>query len=158
MVSGPIHPIFVHFTIGLLGIFIFLTIICVFLPKTKLKEDLATTKRWCLWLGLGFTFFTIATGFWSYFKVDHIEGSHKFMIIHRNWALASFFVFGALTLWSIISYFKNHDSKFPFLIVSIIAGILLLIAGYFGGKLVYDFGVGISSNLLKKEYSLQHSH
>lgn len=158
MISGPIHPIFVHFSIGLLGIFVLLTIISSFLPKTNLCLELNATRRWCLWIGMGLTIFTLATGFWSFFNVDHNEESHKLMINHRNWALATSFLFGVLTLWSIISYFKARNSKILFLAVSIIAGILLLITGYFGGKLVYDYGVGVSSTLPDSEYSLEHSH
>lgn len=79
------HPIFVHFTTGLLS-----TAALLYLAHSILKkENLLIAARWNLWIGAVATAGTIISRFDAYNTVSHDATSHAAMTDHRNWAVSA---------------------------------------------------------------------
>ena len=77
------HPIFVHFTIGLLLVSTLLYVV----GFTLKCENLLIAARLNLWLGSLITIATVLAGLNAYNTVAHDSASHLAMTDHRNWAI-----------------------------------------------------------------------
>jgi ketosteroid isomerase-like protein len=67
------------------------------------------------------------------------------MQIHRNWALATFALFGFLGIWHWFEL-RGHDNvKHAFTALLVVAGLLLAVTAWRGGGLVYEHGLGVQS-------------
>lgn len=133
------HPIFVHFTIGLLGI----SALLYLAGAVFKKEHMLLVGRWNLWLGALITIGTVLAGWDAYNTVTHDALSHAVMTDHRNWALVTATVFILLALWA---FWKQRRAKtvHPVFVGAILlAGGLLAITGYKGGEVVYRHGMGV---------------
>lgn len=133
------HPIFVHFTVGLLGISALLYLVGLVLKK----ENLLIAARWNLWIGAVITVGTVLAGLYAYSTVAHDGLSHAAMIDHRNWALPTASVFVALALWAA---WKQRGAKTVspvFVAIMLLASGLLAVTGYKGGEVVYRHGMGV---------------
>lgn len=132
------HPIFVHFTIGLLGISALF-----YLAGSVLKRDhLLVVARWNLWTGALITVGTVLAGFYAYNTVNHDGPSHAAMTDHRNWALATATIFILLALWA---WWKQRGSTASpaFIAIILLAAGMLAVTGYKGGEVVYRHGLGV---------------
>ena len=135
------HPIFVHFTIGLLSISALLYLAGLILKK----PHFLIVARWNLWMGGAITIITVLTGFYAYNTVAHDAPSHAAMTDHKNWALVTAAVFWALTLWAL---WKQRGAKIVsalFVIIILAASGLVAVTGYKGGEVVYRYGLGVMS-------------
>jgi uncharacterized membrane protein len=133
------HPIFVHFTIGLLSISALLYLAGWILKK----ENLLIAARWNLWIGALVTIGTVLAGFYAYNTVVHDAPSHAAMTDHKNWALITAGTFGLLAVWSL---WKHRGAKIVspvFVGLLLLASSLLAITGYKGGEVVYRYGMGV---------------
>ena len=74
------HPLFVHFTIGLLTISTLLYVMGFFLKR----EALLTAARWNLWIGVTITFRTLRAVLYAYNTVIHDYVSHVASTNHRT--------------------------------------------------------------------------
>lgn len=83
------HPIFVHFTVALLIVAAAMHVLSHFVSNINLKNQLATTARWNLWIGIGATLLTVAAGWYAFYTVSHDAPSHLAMTEHRNWAMVT---------------------------------------------------------------------
>lgn len=90
------HPIFVHFTIGLLSVSALLYLVGSILKK----QNLFIAARWNLWIGAVLTIGTVIAGFDAYNSVAHDAASHAAMTDHKNWALPTAGIFLALAVWA----------------------------------------------------------
>lgn len=131
------HPIFVHFTIGLLGISALFYLAGVVLKK----EHLLQVARWNLWIGALITIGTVLAGWYAYNTVNHDGHSHTAMTNHRNWALPTAAAFILLALWSFIR--RTKEPAALFMICLLLATAALGVTGYKGGELVYRHGMGV---------------
>ncbi|MCB9990659.1 MAG: DUF2231 domain-containing protein [Rhodospirillales bacterium] len=133
------HPIFVHFTIGLLSISALL-----YLAGSILKnKNLLVAARWNLWIGAVITAGTIIAGFDAYNTVGHDAASHAAMTDHKNWALPTAGIFSLLALWAL---WKQRGAKTVspvFVAAIVLASGLLAVTGYKGGEVVYRHGTGV---------------
>ncbi len=151
------HPIFVHFTIGLLGISVFFYLISSFMPASdELKRNWQIVARWCLWSGMVITLFTLIAGYFAYNSVAHDTPSHEAMTKHRNWAFATATSFALLTIWSISIYKKQQVPGVAFLLFALLSGGLLASTGWHGGEAVYRYGLGVMS--LPQSEGEGHAH
>ncbi|PCI95517.1 hypothetical protein COB11_01915 [Candidatus Aerophobetes bacterium] len=144
-----LHPIFVHFVIGLLILSVILHLLVRLLPKMfqiKVREELSIMAKWCLWFGVGFAVLAVATGFLAYYTVSsHNALSHHKMGWHRNWALFSFGLFLILGIWSFVRIQKIRKISYFFLVAIFLGGIALAETARRGGELVYEYGVGVEA-------------
>ncbi len=151
------HPIFVHFTIGLLGISVFFYLASSFLPVSdELKKNWQIVARWCLWSGMAVTLITLTAGYFAYNSVAHDTPSHEAMTEHRNWAFATAGCFALLTLWSIWLHMKEQAPGIIFLLFALLSGGLLASTGWHGGEAVYRYGLGVMS--LPQSEGEGHAH
>ena len=133
------HPVFVHFTIGLLSISAFLYLVGLVLQK----PNLLIVARWNLWIGTALTVCTVLAGLYAYNTVMHDGPSHAAMTDHRNWALPTAGIFVMLALWAA---WKQRGAKTVspiFVCVMLLASGLLAMTGYKGGEAVYRHGIGV---------------
>lgn len=135
------HPIFVHFTIGLLGASALL-----YLAGSLLKNPIAiTVARWNLWIGTSITAGTLLAGWYAYNTVAHDGPSHIAMTDHRNWALATASLFIALAVWALLKQRRAKSVHPAFVAVMLLGAGLLATTGYKGGEIVYRHGLGVIS-------------
>lgn len=139
------HPIFVHFTVGLLSIAVLLSVVAQFISPGKLREQCELVAQWNLWLGAGITVFTVAAGVVAYNTVAHDTPSHEAMTEHRNWALVTAVVFFALAIWSWLRARAAKAMGGVLLVGLLIGGGLLASTAWHGGEAVYRFGLGVMS-------------
>lgn len=133
------HPVFVHFTIGLLS----MAALFYLAGRLTGKENLLIAARWNLWAGTAITIGTVIAGFAAYYSVAHDETSHIAMVDHRNWALTTAGTFLGLACWAL---WKQRGAKTvakTFVIFMLLGAGLLTITGYKGGELVYRHGTGV---------------
>lgn len=140
------HPIFVHFTIGLLGTAVLFFLFSIVLPVSDgLKTNWQVVARWCLWTGMAVTLLTILAGYSAYNSVAHDTPSHIAMTEHGYWAFTTGGVFILLTLWSIWLRLQKQSPDILFLVFALICGGLLVSTAWHGGELVYRHGLGVMS-------------
>lgn len=133
------HPIFVHFTIGLLSISALLYLAGSILKK----ENLLVAARWNLWIGAVITVGTVIAGFDAYNTVGHGVASHAVMTNHKNWALPIAGIFAALALWAAWKQRGTKAVSPVFVAAVVLASGLLAVTGYKGGEVVYRHGTGV---------------
>jgi uncharacterized membrane protein len=133
------HPIFVHFTLGLLT-----TAAVLFLIAALTRSPQATlVARWNLWIGTVFAVITVMAGFQAYYTVEHDAFSHAAMTIHLKWAWATLalFAIAAALAWR---ERRRIQGAGPVLSVVLLAAVIaLLVTGYLGGENVYRHGLGV---------------
>ncbi len=134
------HPVFVHFTIGLLGI----SALFYMAGLVTKKDVFYTVGKWNLWVGVAITIGTVLAGLQAAGTVDHDAESHAAMMDHRNWALTTAGVFGALGLWSFLKHQRSTPTAL-FTIVLFLASSMIAITGFKGAELVYRHGTGVMS-------------
>lgn len=133
------HPIFVHFSIGLLSISgLFYLASLVFK-----KESFLIVARWNLWVGSIMTVGTVLAGLYAYYTVAHDGASHIAMMDHRNWALPTAGIFLILALWSFWKQRTAKTASAPFVLIMLFASALLAVTGYKGAEVVYRHGAGV---------------
>jgi uncharacterized membrane protein len=133
------HPIFVHFTIGLLSISALFYLVGAVLKK----EQLLIVARWNLWIGALITIGTVLAGWYAYNTVNHDGPSHAAMTDHRNWALGTAAVFLVLALWALWKQRGAKTISLVFVAVILLAAGMLAVTGYKGGEVVYRHGLGV---------------
>ncbi len=133
------HPIFVHFTVGLLSISALLYLAGLVLKK----QNLLIAARWNLWIGAAMTVGTVLAGLYAYSTVAHDGPSHAAMTDHRNWALPTAGIFVVLALWAAWTQRGAKVVSPVFVAVMLLASGLLAVTGYKGGEAVYRHGVGV---------------
>lgn len=150
------HPVFVHFTVAFLIIAATIHLLSHFLPKGKLGNELTVVARWNLWIGMGFTLLTVATGWYAYNTVAHDARSHSAMTEHRNWAMATFVLFLGVVCWEYFLSRRGKVKSWLFTGLLVIAAGMLLSTAWHGGELVYRYGLGVMS--LPKPDGPGHTH
>ena len=134
------HPILVHFTVAMLTISTLFFIVAVMNNNSK---NILMTAYINLWVGIVITIFTLLLGFIAYYTVGY-NNSHDLLVMqeHRNWGILTLLLYLFIGLLSIFSYYKNIKYKKLWLCLLILANIILGIASYKGGELVYKYGIG----------------
>ena len=150
------HPIFVHFTVALLIVAAAMHVLSHFVSNLNLKNQLATTARWNLWIGIAATALTVAAGWYAYYTVSHDEPSHLAMTEHRNWAMATVAVFLGIAAWEYYLHRHGKNKSWLFTALMVIAASLLLSTAWHGGELVYRYGLGVMS--MPKAEGTGHAH
>lgn len=151
-----LHPIFVHFTVGLLTMSFLLYIGANFLKNKDTQGNARTAALWMLWSGAVMTLFTVGFGFYAFNTVAHDDPSHLVMKLHRNLALGTATLFILLAGWSFMKVRKKETLPGIFGIGLAIGVMLLGVTAWHGGELVYRHGLGVMS--LPESEGEGHSH
>ena len=150
------HPIFVHFTVALLIVAAALHVVSHFVSDSARKNQITITARWNFWIGVGFTFLTVAAGWYAFNTVTHDTPSHLAMIEHRNWALLTFAAILGIAAWEYYLQRHGKGKSWLFTALLLVAASLLLSTAWHGGELVYLYGLGVMS--MPKSDSAGHGH
>lgn len=141
------HPIFVHFTVGLLSISVVFYVLSYLsrnlIVLSSIGNELEIAARWCLWAGVLITIGTALAGFYAYYTVKHDTTSHIAMTDHRNWAIATATVAILIAIWSLWGYYKQKPITIAFILALLIMQAFLTSTAWKGGDLVYRYGVGV---------------
>lgn len=133
-----LHPISVHFPIALLLTGLIFEGIGFFKKNSK---EFYTISSPLLWLGTVSIVIAIGLGLLAEEKVPHVPSAWEVLYNHKGLGLLTAGLFLILSSWRFL--LGNRWQKF-FLFLWMIASIVLIITGFFGGKLVFNFGVGVA--------------
>lgn len=134
-----LHPILVHFPIGLITIAVGFYISSLFVRQPFLKE----VGFWNLIIGTIGAAASVLTGMWAEEELSPSHEIHELIEQHEILGFLTAGVFVLLSAWAFVR--KDQFGKFEYLLfVSIlfVGLIVLAITGYYGGELVYEYGVG----------------
>lgn len=144
------HPVFVHFSVALLTLSVFVHQSVLVIPGGCFQTELEIFARWSLWFGTLFAIVTAVFGWFAYTTVAHDDIAHVAMATHRNLALLVVVLFILLALWSAWRFHRRHVPVRPlaragFVTALTLAGALLASTAWRGGELVYRHGLGVMS-------------
>lgn len=147
---GELHPPIVHFAIAL----VIISIISDFLGITLKKESLKNTGFWTLMFGAVAVVLAFITGHQAEEVVEKsIEGTVAYKILENHEFI------GTLTLISVLilagfRFILNKVSDIRLMGIYLIVGFIVMaivgLQGRIGGKLVYEYGVGVKLNVYDK--------
>jgi uncharacterized membrane protein len=139
-----IHPIFVHFTVGLLFTSSLLFITAAMSTGKRWVPASLTGARWMFWSGIVATLFTATFGIISYFTVPGIDNDLREEINEHAIAAVS-----TAAIYLVLGFFLWHRRGLtptkPWTAGVAIGLIGLMVTGYLGGDLVFDDGVGVDA-------------
>ncbi|WP_300381865.1 DUF2231 domain-containing protein [Henriciella sp.] len=142
-IEPNIHPVLVHFTYAL-GISAALAYVgTLLLPGGRMRDSLRPAADWMLAFASIAVIATIAAGFQAYYSVAHDGPSHEAMTTHRNWAVPSGLALLALAAWRWIRRTSAPGALFA--LASIVVAGLLTVTAWWGGTIVYKYGLGVQS-------------
>ena len=142
MTTLPIHPVTVHFTIALFTISILFDLIGMITRNEKWYQ--------AGWYNLIFagvaSLFSILTGLIDSNQLQLQGEAAMTLETHKTVAfIISAIILGCL-FWRITRRGKfPHQNKLIYFAVSLIGILVLIYGSYQGGKLVYQYGVGVQS-------------
>ena len=131
-----LHPVAVHFPIALLTVGWVAAEIAAYRNRPQWLSD---ATSWILWLGTAAAWVAVGLGLLAEDKVPHVPSAWRTMETHETlafWAAGSFTV---LSLWR-WRMGREHERLFLFLWLAAMCA--LLATGYYGGGLVFTYGVG----------------
>ena len=137
------HPIFVHFTIGLLVPAAGLLFVAAIFPSRSWSGRCLVAARWNLWIGAVVTAGTGAAGLYAFATVAHDAQGHIAISDHRNWAFGTALVWWSLALWAVRRRRAEGRPSGAFLALAAAGVIGLLVTGWKGGELVFRHGMGV---------------
>ncbi|MFD0986359.1 DUF2231 domain-containing protein [Methyloligella solikamskensis] len=143
LIEPNIHPIFVHFAVALLFTASVATIVASIGRTARWSGSLQTAADWMLLLGWLAAAGAVMAGFDAYHEVTQDEASHAATHIHRNWALATFTAFTLLGAWRLFR--RNSPPSIVFAICLLAAAAPLTVTAWWGGRLVFRYGLGVQS-------------
>ncbi len=153
------HPLLVHFPIALIAVSagtLFLGLLIG--TKNKFGKEFLIVSRWSLWFAAFMSIFTIIAGFDAYYSVAHDKPSHDMMTIHRNWGLSTFVLLILLTFWSVFTFLTRRTPSKTFCFSMILLFLLVMTTGWYGGEVVYRYGLGVMSLPKVEGPGHDHSH
>ena len=138
--AAPLHPILVHFTIGLVGASFAFDL----LGQWKHSASLAAAGWWTIALAVPLTVATVATGLMSRLRVPVAEGTAlRYLRIHT--ALGPVFFGGLMSLgvWRATFWGREAPPSASYLFALGGLVVLMTVQGYVSGELVYGFGLEV---------------
>jgi uncharacterized membrane protein len=113
------------------------------------RESLKAAAFWTLVFGVLGTGAAIASGLFAEDAAQHREQAHAIMETHETLAFIVLGIFGVLAIWRIVRRGVWRDSEQPIALTAGVIGVaILLYASALGGKLVFDYGIGITTERL----------
>ena len=115
------------------------------------RESLKAAGFWTLVFGVLGTGAAIVSGLLAEDVVQHSEQAHEIMETHETLAFIVLAVFGLLAVWRILRRGVWSDRELPIALTAGVIGVAILIyTASFGGRLVFEHGLGISTERLQQ--------
>lgn len=138
----PIHPMLVHFPIALLSATVFLDL----LGQRWRRDECRIAAGYTLALGLAGALVSVVSGAIAEEAVEHSGVPKQVLELHESLGFATFWIFAGLLGWRTAVWLDWIQER-P--VVSVALGMtgvaVLLVASYYGGSLVYEYGAGVAS-------------
>lgn len=134
----PLHPKLVHFPIALI-----VSAMGMQGLGFLLRKDFLSNGAWLMFI-LGVLSMPVVV--WSGLsEADHLHLNHPVLTAHKQFAFAAIWISLAIlpVLW-IIRFKSQKAFQILFLIMLVIVASLLGLAAHQGGRMVYEYGVGVS--------------
>jgi uncharacterized membrane protein len=113
------------------------------------RESLKAAAFWTLVFGVLGTGAAIVAGLFAEEEVQHSDQAHAIMETHETLAFIVLAIFGVLAIWRIVRRGVWSDREQPIALTAGVIGVaILLYASSLGGKLVFDHGLGITTERL----------
>lgn len=136
------HPLVVHFPIALLMTSVFFDAVASWSGKAAFEK----AAQWNLACGVLAGVVAVISGLLAEESVPQFQVIHETVERHETLAFVTLGVFTILFLWRFLKDGKFFQRWRIFYTVLAVIGILTLGAtAYYGGELVYRFGVGMPS-------------
>jgi len=143
LIEPNLHPILVHFAYALSMTAVISYLLSRFPLTEKWRDTLSPAADWMLAFSAIAIVLTIAAGFQAYYTVNHDAPSHAAMTTHRNWAVPSGTAILFLAIWRWTSRAKAASTLFIGGLTA--AALALSVTAWWGGKIVYGYGLGVKS-------------
>lgn len=143
LIEPNLHPVLVHFAYALPVTATVAYWLGILGPERDWKPGLLKAADWMLAFGALAIIVTIAAGFQAYYTVGHDGPSHAAMTTHRNWAVPSGLAMLVLAFWRWKAGQANPKTLFPSLLT--VAALALTVTAWWGGRIVYGYGLGVKS-------------
>ncbi len=151
-----IHPLFVHFPIALLTVFVLLDLVGSLFSKPVWRM----VAGWFLYVGVIMTAATVAAGLVAEKSVAHGGNVHDIMERHETLALTVLGLAILLAVWRFIAQGKlTGGANIFYLCLAVLMNIVLIFAADMGGLMVYKYGVNVeAAQSVNQILFQQHSH
>ena len=143
LIEPNIHPALVHFAYALSVSSAVCYLAVSFSSSGRWQDSLRPAADWMLAFGAIAIVATVAAGFQAYYSVGHDGPSHAAMTTHRNWAVPSAIAIFILAVWRWRARAKAASGLFASLLG--LAALSLSVTAWWGGHIVYGYGLGVSS-------------
>ncbi len=138
--SAPFHPIFIHFPIALLSTAAALEILAALLKR----DDLSRAGWWVQLAGTIGILLAVLTGIVAENASPIPATAAYLMDLHEELAFVTASAFAALLLWRVSARTKiPGPTPWRYLAAYGASVALLALVGWYGGELVFRYGVGL---------------
>jgi uncharacterized membrane protein len=150
------HPLFVHFPMALLSLFLLLDL----LGTWTNKHDWRRAAGWFLYCGTVFAFLTVAAGLIAARSVAHGGDVHEIMESHEHLGISVLLLATSLAIWRWIAKGQIFGpANTLYLLCATILAALLMFTADLGGLMVYKFGVAVEPVAKINQAAVaQHQH
>ena len=137
-----LHPLFVHFPRALL-----LSSVALNWADRRWPDKSMEPASWyMLLLGLAGTVFTLLSGLVAAQGVPIESPAAATLSIHRLLGIVTFALFGILAIWRWRSKGAlSGNRRLAFTLMQVVGIALIATVGFYGGELVYTFGIGVAN-------------
>lgn len=156
LIEPNIHPVLVHFAYALTVTGALSLFVVSLTPSGGWRDTLKHAGDWMIAIGALSIIATAAAGFQAYYSVDHDGPSHAAMTVHRNWAVPTAVVILLLAVWRWAK--RAERPSLLFSIPMLAAAASLSVTAWWGGKLVYGHGLGVSRMPVVTGEGHDHEH
>jgi len=151
-----VHPLFVHFPIGLLV----MSTLFYWLGVLVKNEGLVQAGRWTLYGGAVFSIISVVTGLQAANTVPHDDEVHRIMLLHQNLGYAVLGLSVVLSAWTLAAKSAiPTKGKWAFLVISLVLITILTQQADLGARMVFLKGVGVGKkSMLEQAANVQVTH
>ncbi|MER3523081.1 MAG: hypothetical protein C4326_03200 [Ignavibacteria bacterium] len=134
-----LHPLFVHLPLALLSASWLFDVVGILLRK----EEFERTGWWTLLAGAAGLAATVVTGLAAESSVVVPERAGSALENHQQLAFAAAAIYSGVLLWRFARRTCLPQPLWMYFTLSGVGVLLLWLTGWFGGELVFRYGVGV---------------
>lgn len=136
-----LHPLFVHFPIALLSLFVVIDVAGSLLGRSAWRR----VAGWLLYLGTLFAAMAVTAGLVAAGSVAHGGDVHEIMEHHEHLGITVLSLATALSAWRWVANDKLAGAVNGFyLALSVVLAVILMLTADLGGLMVYGHGVAVA--------------
>ncbi|HWR08303.1 DUF2231 domain-containing protein [Sporomusa sp.] len=152
-----LHPALIHFPIALLLIGFLFDILSTVLKRNSLRS----AGWWCLLVGGVSLAAAIGSGVYAESTAGHNDASHVIMERHKQIEYVATALFGLLLVWRSLRKTMLPQSMVQLAVyyaIGVFAIGTMAYGAHLGGRLVYEYGVGVAAVSQGESGGHEHNH